>query len=101
MVSGNTKIQWTLSAKEDLKDILKYYKKHSAQGYILVKNALLNTVVIASKNPKIFKADRLKKDNDGTIRVFTIYHTRVVYQIMQGGIIVLRLRHTSREPEEY
>ncbi len=55
----------------------------------------------ASKSPKIFKADGLKKDNDGTVRVFTVYHTRVAYQIKEDRIVVLRLRHTSREPQEY
>lgn len=97
----NATIEWTLFAKEDMKAVLKYYKKNSQQGYVLVKNAIVEAVVSASKSSEIFKADSLKKDNDGTVRVFTVYHTRVAYQIKEDGIIILRLRHTSCEPQEY
>ena len=80
---------------------LKFYKKKSPQGYNLVKDAILETVIDASKSPEIFKTDDLKKDNDDTVRVFTVYHIRVAYQITAEGIQILRLRHTSREPKEY
>ncbi len=94
-------IEWTLLAREDLKDVLEFYKNKSPQGYKLVKDAILEAIMEASKSPEIFKADNLKKNNDGTVRVFTVYHTRVAYQITKEGIEVLRLRHTSREPQEY
>ena len=97
----NVTIEWTLNAKIDLKEVLQFYKKRSAQGYVLVKNGIIEAVVAASKSPEIYKADSLKKDNDGTVRVFTVYHTRVAYQITKQGIVILRLRHTSREPQEY
>ena len=101
MKKKNPKIEWTLMAKEDLKDVLEFYKNKSLHGYNLVKDAILNTVEDASKSPEIFKDDNLKKDNDGTVRAFTVYHTRVTYQITTEGIQILRLRHTSREPKEY
>ena len=97
----NAKIEWTLLAKQDLKDVLEFYKKKSQQGYKLVKDAILDAVIDASKSPEIFKADLLKKENDGTVRVFTVYNIRVAYQITEEGIQVLRLRHTSREPKKY
>jgi plasmid stabilization system protein ParE len=98
VIKKNAKIEWTVFAKDDLKTVLNYYKKKSTQGYILVKKAIVETVISASKSPEIFKIDNLTENNDGTIRVFIVYHTRVVYQITEGGIVVLRLRHTSREP---
>lgn len=101
MIRKNAKIDWTILAKDDFKTILKYYKKKSHQGYILVKDAIIETVISASKSPEIYKVDSLKKDNDGTVRVFTVYHTRVTYQITGDGIIVLRLKHTSEEPLEF
>ena len=101
MKKKNPKIEWTLMAKEDLRVVLEFYKSKSQHGYNLVKDAILAAVMDASKSPEIFKADNLKKDNDGTVRVFTVYHTRVAYQITPDGIQILRLRHTSREPREY
>lgn len=97
----NVRIEWTLLAKEDMREVLAFYKQKSSIGYNLVKDSILETIVSASKSPEIFKADNFKKDNDGTIRVFTVYHTRVAYQIKDYGILILRLRHTSREPINY
>ncbi len=97
----NVRIEWTLLAKEDMREVLNYYKQKSLIGYNLVKDAILEAIISASKSPEIFKADNLKKDNNGNIRVFTVYHTRVAYEITDYGILVLRLRHTSREPQEY
>jgi len=58
----NAKIEWTIFAKDDLKTVLKYYKTKSQQGYLLVKNAIIETVISASKSPDIFKVDNLEKD---------------------------------------
>jgi plasmid stabilization system protein ParE len=94
-------IVWTLDAKQDLKDILSYYKRKSPKGFQLVKDAIMAEVKAAAHSPDIFKADILKTDNKGEVRVFVVYHTRVTYQKSSKGITILRLRHTSREPNEF
>ena len=94
-------IEWTFMAKDDLKTILSYYKKQSLQGYTLVKEAILENINKAVTSPAIFVTDELKKPKEESVRTFTVYHTRVSYQISEDKITILRLRHTSREPLDY
>lgn len=94
-------VEWTLSAKEDLKEILTYYKKKSMQGYKLVKTAILDNIRQAVNAPLIFTEDKLRKPKDNSVRAFTVYHIRVSYIIEKNKLLVLRLRHTSREPKEH
>jgi plasmid stabilization system protein ParE len=100
MVKRN-QIEWTLSARSDFKEILSYYKKRSLQGHQLVKSAILAALVSASHSAKAFVKDELKRPSDENVRTFTVYHIRVAYLVLNKKIIVLRLRHTSREPLEY
>jgi plasmid stabilization system protein ParE len=88
-------------AKDDLKNILSFYKKQSFQGYTLVKQAILENINKAASSPLIFVNDELKKPKEASILTFTVYHTRVSYQVSEDKIIILRLRHTSREPLDY
>ena len=88
-------------AKDDLKTILSFYKKQSLQGYTLVKQAILENINKAAGSPAIFVADELKKPKEESVRTFTVFHTRVSYQISEDKITILRLRHTSREPLDY
>lgn len=94
-------IEWTIMARSDFKEILTYYKKRSPQGYKLVKNAVIETLELVSKSATAFVTDELKNPKDDKIRTFTVYHTRVAYLISGSKVVVLRLRHTSREPKEY
>jgi plasmid stabilization system protein ParE len=98
---ANLRVEWTLMAKDDFKSILSYYKKKSLKGYSLVKTAVLQNIIHAAKAPVIFSSDEFKTPKDIHVRAFTIYHTRVSYIIEKDKIIILRLRHTSREPKEY
>jgi len=95
------RIEWTLMAKDDFKSILSYYKKRSPKGYGLVKTAVIENIKQAARAPIIFNSDLLKNPKDVNVRAFTVYHTRVSYLIEKDKLVVLRLRHTSREPKEY
>ncbi len=53
------------------------------------------------QNPKIFEADPLKENNDGSFRKFTAIHIRIVYKIDSHVIIIARVRHAASEPTEY
>ncbi len=101
MVGNNRRILWDNKAKENLKNALKFIRKESPQGAQLIKEKIFTTINKLPANPEIFEVDKLKKDNDGSYRVFYAYSYRVVYKITEDAILVLRVRHTSREPLEY
>ncbi len=101
MVKKKRKVIWDLEAVKSLKEIYKYIYKASPQGANKVRDEILATTKKLPADPEIFVADSLKIDNDGSYRVFYIYSYRVVYKITPDSILILRIRHTSREPEEY
>jgi len=84
-----------------LHEIYEYVKKVSLQGANKIRSEILATTKTLPVNPEIFALDLLKENNDGTYRVFYIYSYRVVYRITEENILILRIRHTSREPEVY
>ncbi len=94
-------IFWTHDAQKDLNDILDYYKSQSSKAYQLVKDAIMKTVKKAAESPHIFEVDKFKNVTDENYRAFTVFHTRVTYQVKANKLYVLRLRHTSREPIGY
>ncbi|MDX2189666.1 MAG: type II toxin-antitoxin system RelE/ParE family toxin [Bacteroidota bacterium] len=101
MKNNPFQIFWTHDAHKDLLKILDYYKSKSPNAYNLVKNAIFKSLSKASKNPFIFESDKLKQIEDINFRAFTVFHTRITYQLKGNKLFVLRLRHTSREPFEY
>ena len=84
-----------------MKEIYNYIYQASPQGAKKVKDEILATVKKLPTDSQIFVADDLKVDNDGSYRVFYIYSYRIVYKITPDSILILRIRHTSREPKEY
>lgn len=96
----NLKVIWSADALSQLKDALEYLREKSPKSATKVKTTLLNTAKDLSKNPEIYALDRFRKDNDGTFRSFEKYSYRVTYQIKESQVLILRVRHTSREPLE-
>lgn len=101
MVSKKRQVLWDNKAKENLRKAITYIHKESPQGAKILKNKILETVKKLPSNPDIFEADKLKKENDGSYRVFYAYSYRIVYKVTEAAILILRVRHTSREPLEY
>lgn len=48
----------------------------------------------------MFPLHRLRKNNNGSFRAFEKYNYRVSYKVGITQVIILRIRHTSREPLE-
>jgi plasmid stabilization system protein ParE len=94
-------IYWTDDAQKDYLEITEYYKAKSQQAFHLVNNAIITNIEKAALNPFIFEVDKFKKIKDENFRAFTIFHTRITYQLKENKLYVLRLRHTSREPKLY
>ena len=95
------KIIWDTKAVESLKEIYLYIKKESPQGAEKVRSEIFEIVNKLPAHPEIFAADRLKINNDGSFRAFHIYSYRIAYKINDDNIVILRIRHSSREPEDY
>jgi plasmid stabilization system protein ParE len=92
------KVVWSDNALFQLKDSLKYLREKSPKSASKVKSTLLKTVKDLSKNPEIYSIDRFREDNDGNSRSFEKYSYRVAYQVKETEVLILRVRHTSREP---
>ena len=95
------RIIWDKQASNHLKDIYDYISADSVQSAKTVKGKILSTIRKLPENPYIFEKDRLKENNTGAYRAFTVYSYRIAYKITDNFIQILRIRHTSREPLEY
>ena len=98
MVKKPLKIVWDKKALEELEVILEYISKESKSGARIVKTAIIETIKSLKKQPYIFNADALKDNNDNSYRAFIVYSYRISYKVTAKEVIILRVRHTSREP---
>lgn len=95
------KVIWSINGLFQLKESLKDLKEKSPISAQKVKNKILKTTKSLSSKPEIYTIDRFKIENDGSIRAFEIYSYRVTYQVQKTQVVILRVRHTSREPLKY
>lgn len=95
------KIVWNKRPVKYLLEQLKWISKESVSQAELVEEAILNRLLETREHPERFPADKYKKANDGTFRVFEIKSYRVAYRFTQTEIRVLRIRHTKQEPRSY
>lgn len=98
MVKKPLKIIWDKKALEELTEILEYISKESKSGARIVRTAIIETIKTLKKQPYVFSADCLKENNDNNYRAFIVYSYRISYKVTTGEVIILRVRHTSREP---
>jgi len=94
-------IVWDKEAILQLEEVYVYLKEHSLQSANKVRKSIKEDVRGLAKYPEIYNIDRFKKDNDGSIRAFERYSYRVTYKVKETQVLILRVRHTSREPFEH
>lgn len=94
-------IEWDLNEKERFKEIIKTIKKRSDTLANKIKEIVKYNLALIQQNPKIFEADSLKPNNDGSFRKFQAIQIRIVYKIERNKIIIVRVRHALTEPKEY
>lgn len=94
-------IRWDESALRNLIDILEFIKLDSPTNAKRVKTRIINLIKTIPENPKMYREDELKSDNDGTFRVFNQDRIRVSYKIEPKVIIIARVRHSNQEPVSY
>jgi plasmid stabilization system protein ParE len=88
-------------AKLHLKEAYEYIKFDSPKNAIKVLAQITSSISQLAKNPEKYPPDKYRLNNDGTYRAYEIERYRVTYKISPPQILIIRIRHTSREPLTY
>ncbi len=94
-------IKWDLQAREELKRIVVYIGKDSAQNAQKVKEEIIDIIRSLPQHPLRFPPDKFKDDNDGTYRAFVKHKYRIAYRVEDAAILILRVRSDKQEPLPY
>jgi plasmid stabilization system protein ParE len=96
------KIIWSNDALEQLEDIHFYIFFESKSILIADKvvDTIFESIAILKTNPAIYKLDKQKVNNDGSFRVYFVYHYSISYRITDSSIQILRVRHTARKSKK-
>ena len=92
------KVLWDKEAVLELQGIFNFLKKQSPISSNKVKTAIRRTSKELAEHSEIYSLDRFKNNNIGTIRAFEKHNIRVTYKVTPTTILIIRVRHTSREP---
>jgi plasmid stabilization system protein ParE len=101
MAKKKIEIVWSKDASSHFLQLLEYLFSESEEAAQIVGNAILDEIENLPDKPYKYPADRFKKNNDSHYRAFVVFSYRVSYYVSEHEIIILRIRHTSREPLEY
>lgn len=99
--SRKRKVVFVADAENQFEELLSFLKRESPIGMRIVRDAILLRVKQLPMHPFMHEEDSLCDDNDGSVRFFTVYHVRISYQVADNLILIIRIRHTSREPLNY
>ncbi len=94
----NRQIKWGSKAIYNFIAILNYIKLDSPTNAKRVKTRINNVIKTIPSNPEMFREDELKENNNGTYRVFNKDSIRVSYKIEPKEIFIIRVVHSSQEP---
>ncbi|PCH77318.1 MAG: plasmid stabilization system protein [Flavobacteriaceae bacterium] len=92
------KLRWDKEAVLELQEIFNFIKKQSPTAANKVKTSIRETTKELAEHSEIYSLDRYKNNNSGTIRAFEKHNIRITYKVTPTTILIIRLRHTSREP---
>ena len=67
----------------------------------LVRDEIGNAIEALISNPERYSLDKYKLENTSHYRAFELHRLRVAYFVGVDVIRILRVRHTSREPQGY
>lgn len=100
---GNKKIRiiWDKIALQDFEAIIRYIGNDSVQSAEKVGVEISEKIERLADYPEMYPPDKYKLNNDGNYRAFECQRLRVSYCISTVEIIILRIRHTGREPLTY
>ncbi|MGB5942425.1 MAG: type II toxin-antitoxin system RelE/ParE family toxin [Leeuwenhoekiella sp.] len=92
---------WRKGALSHLESYCKYISEFFPMAAEKVRNVIFETAENLRYHPEKYPIDKYRKNNTGDIRAFEKYSLRVAYQITDTQIRILRVRHTSRNPQQY
>ena len=98
---GKRKITWGKRAVQEFNAAIKYIRKDSEQNADNVKEIMLKKINGLADNRVVHRRDPYKKNNDGKFLYFEILRYRIVYYAAPDEVIIIRIRHTKREPKKY
>jgi plasmid stabilization system protein ParE len=101
MVNLPYRVVWTKRSQQHMRHVFEYISQFSAVNANNVLIDIVEAVQKASANPEVYGKDKYKNNNDGSYRAFELHHYRVAYRFAGDTIRVLRVRHTSMEPQNY
>src|ERR1700759_5324496 len=95
-------IKWNKAAIQQLLDVIRFIEENGFYSYAeeLERDILLRIRNLPD-NPNLYPADKYRRNNNGTYRVFEVDQYRVSYRIQPGEIRIVRIRHTSRRTRKY
>jgi plasmid stabilization system protein ParE len=96
---ANKVIVWSNDAIDQLRAAIEYIAEDSVQNAEKVSLDLLNKVNEIASHSERYAPDKYKQDNDGSYRAFELHRYRIAYRTTETEIRILRIRHTSREPQ--
>lgn len=94
-------IHWNNNEYNRLLELLYAISLRSEPLAIRINRKLIENFRLIETNPFIFEAERLKLNNDGSYRKFTVILVRISYKVEKNHIRVVRVRHTASEPREF
>lgn len=98
---ANRKIGWDRNALRQFNKSILYIAEDSIQNAENVRADVLEKIESLLSYPEKFPPDKYKANNDGNFRAFELHRLRVAYYVGVDVIRILRVRHTSREPQGY
>lgn len=78
-----------------------YIAESSIQNAEKVGTEIISQIEELPAHPEKYPLDKYKQENDGNYRSFESHRLRVAYYVGTEIIRILRVRHTSREPQGY
>ena len=94
------KVTWTKRATRQLNAAIECIRHGSPQNAGRVKERILDKVNELEDDKVVHRKDPYTKNNDGNYLYFEILKYRIVYYAEPKEVFIIRLRHTSMEPEK-
>jgi plasmid stabilization system protein ParE len=94
-------VTWSTDALSHFAEILDYLHSESPLAALTVGKAILDTVEKLPIHPLAHPPDRFRKIKSTDFRAFSVFSYRISYYVDKTEIIILRIRHTSREPLQF
>lgn len=94
-------VRWDKPALDYFHHTISYIRKDSIQNAEKVKDDILRKTSELAIRPEIHAPDKNKQNNKGEFRAFELHRIRIAYRFNEDEVIIVRVRHSSQEPEAY